>query len=292
MDAETVQFKKLNTPLKLSERQSKNYATQMIVTHDGKYFAVCDNESSVSLFKKDHMNNDPTKPIDWFFNGKIKSHEQGVSSIAFGESLDENGQPMHRLFSIGKDRRLFEYDVYNSNYHERLFVIREFQIEQEAYPTSCIWYPKKDSKEGLLLTSNNEYKMKVWNPEAESSRSTCLGPTYGGEIIKMKQLTVQGMEEKYLVYKTAQKVMGLIKMPIDGNPNKTMGLIAHPDKIADFCVSTNGKYLFTCGGPDLSVMMWSIDVQPIENAIQMGQQESDMDPFINLIEGGREGQNY
>jgi hypothetical protein len=100
------------------------------------------------------------------------------------------------------------------------------------------------------------------------------------------------MDEKYLVYQTAVKVMGLIKMPIDGNPNKTMGLIAHQNKIADFCVSRNGQYLFTCGGADLSVKMWAIDVQPIENAMAFGQQEDDMDPFINLIEGGREGQNY
>lgn len=105
----------------------------------------------------------------------------------------------------------------------------------------------------------------------------------------MKELNIPGMNDKYLVYQTAVKVMGLIKMPIDGNPNKTMGLISHPGKIADFCVSKNGQYLFTCGGADLSVKMWAIDVQPIENAIAYGQQEDEMDPFINLIEGGREG---
>ena len=101
MDAETVQFKKMNTPLKLSERISKTYATQLIVSHDGKYFAVCDTSSNVSLFKKDHMNGDTSKPIDWFFSGKIRSHEIGVSSIAFGQDLDEQGNPMHKLFSIG-----------------------------------------------------------------------------------------------------------------------------------------------------------------------------------------------
>ena len=73
---------------------------------------------------------------------------------------------MHRLFSIGKDRRLFEYDVYGSQSHEPLHVINHFKIEQEAYPSACIWYPKKDSKEGLILTANNDYKMKVWNPSA------------------------------------------------------------------------------------------------------------------------------
>jgi len=110
------------------------------------------------------------------------SHEIEVSSIAFGVGLDEQGNKMHRLFSIGKDRRLFEYDVYQSEMHTELFVSRHFKVEQEALPSSCIWYPKKDSKEGLLLTANDEYKMKVWNPSAVSSRKTCLGPTYGGEI--------------------------------------------------------------------------------------------------------------
>jgi hypothetical protein len=38
-----------------------------------------------------------------------------VADICFGESLDENEEMRLRLFSIGKDRRLFEFDVYASN---------------------------------------------------------------------------------------------------------------------------------------------------------------------------------
>ena len=79
-------------------------------------------------------------------------------------------------------------------------------------------------------------------------------------------------------------------MPLDGNPNKTMGLISHPGEVADFCASSDGKYLFTCGGDDLSVKMWKIDINPIEYAIARGGEG--IEPFINLIEGGREGQNY
>jgi hypothetical protein len=32
-----------------------------------------------------------------------------------------------------------------------------------------------------------------------------------------------------------------------------MGMIAHPDDVTDICVSADGKYVFTCGGDDLSV---------------------------------------
>lgn len=83
----------------------------------------------------------------------------------------------------------------------------------------------------------------------------------------MKELQVPGQEEKYLIYSTTKKIIGLIKMPLDGNPNKIMGLIAHPDEITDFCASSDGRYLFTCGGKDLSMKMWSIDVSPVEQAI-------------------------
>ena len=108
-----------------------------------------------------------------------------------------------------------------------------FCLEKESLPTACIWYPSAlDSKEGLLLTANNEYKMKLWNPTARNSRRTCLGPTYGGEIKKLKLLEDVARDGKqYLLYSTAKKVVGLIQLPLDGNPHKTMGLIAHPDEV-------------------------------------------------------------
>lgn len=139
-----------------------------------------------------------------------------------------------------------------------------FEIEKEARPTACIWYPKVDTKEDLLLTANDDYKMKIWNPSQRNCRRTCLGPTYGGEIIKLKKLDIEGNPDKFLIYSTKKKVIGLIKMPLDGNPNKTMGLISHPGEVVDICASKDGRHIFTCGGDDLSVNMWSIDVSPID----------------------------
>ncbi len=140
------------------------------------------------------------------------------------------------------------------------------------------------------MTANDEYKMKLWNPTTENSRRTCLGPTYGGAINKLKLLSFGARGEKYLLYSTQEKVIGMIKLPLDGNPNKTMGLIAHPKEVTDVCCSPDGRYVFTCGGNDLSVNMWAVDVSPIEQAIAMGGEG--IEPFINLIEGGREGQTF
>ena len=106
--------------------------------------------------------------------------------------------------------------------------------------------------------------MKIWNVSTKNSRRTCLGPTYGGEIVKLKKLDIDNNPDKFLIYATKKKVIGLIKMPLDGNPNKTMGLIAHPAEVEDICASSDGRYMFTCGGEDLAVNMWSIDVTPID----------------------------
>jgi cilia- and flagella-associated protein 251 len=171
-----------------------------------------------------------------------------------------------------------------------LVVMTMFKIEKEAHPTACIWYPKVDTKEDLLLTANDDYKMKIWNVSTKNSRRTCLGPTYGGEIVKLKKLDIENNPDKFLIYSTKKKVIGLIKMPLDGNPNKTMGLIAHPSEVEDICATGDGRYMFTCGGDDLAVNMWSIDISPIDQAIALGG--DGIEPFINLIDGGRDGQTY
>jgi WD40 repeat protein len=194
-----------------------------------------------------------------------------------------------RLFSVGRDRRCFEYDVRDARYHAAMPVLREFIIEMEAKPTCCIWYPQIDTREDILLTTNDEYKIKLWNPTTMTARRTCLGPTYGGEITKLKQVDVIN-GEKFLCYATEEKVIGLIKLPLDGNPHNTMGLISHPKELTDICTTVDGKWVFTCGGEDLAVNMWNVDVAPINQAIAMGGQG--IDPFVNLIEGGLEGQTY
>jgi hypothetical protein len=52
--------------------------------------------------------------------------------------------------------------------------------------------------------------------------------------------------------------VGLIKLPLEGNPNSTMGLIAHPGEITDIAASSDGKFLMTAGGNDFSVNIWEI----------------------------------
>jgi hypothetical protein len=84
----------------------------LVVSEDGTYFATSDSDNGVSLFKKDTVvGKDTGSTPEWIFNGKIKSHEIEITGLCFGHSLDENDQTFHRLFSIGADRKCYEYSV-------------------------------------------------------------------------------------------------------------------------------------------------------------------------------------
>ena len=70
--------------------------------------------------------------------------------------------------------------------------------------------------------------------------------------------------DNYLAYSTKEKIVGIIKLPLEGNPNNTMGLIAHPEKITAISATSDGKYLFTSGADDLAINIWYIDVTALE----------------------------
>lgn len=98
---------------------------------------------------------------EWQFFGKMRLHTLNITSISFGETRNEQGEVKLKLFSIGEDRRLAEYDVDSSTF-EQLVVVSNCEIEQEAMPTASVWYPCSGIGEDILLTVNNEYKIKLW----------------------------------------------------------------------------------------------------------------------------------
>ena len=215
--------------------------TQIIVSSNSLLLATRDDCMCVSLFKYDK-----SLP-EWLFNGKVRSHKEEITAIALNESTPIRGDVQYRLFSIGKDRRFIEYDIHNSTESMGLPVLKCIDIEQELMPTSLIMYPPGLVEDELVLEMNSDYKMKLWDPNEVKCRKTCLGPTYGGYISKLQTLE-SDIGDSYLIYATQEKVIGLIKLPIDGNPNNTIGLIAHPKGVADIVSSPDGRYIFTCGG--------------------------------------------
>ena len=224
----------------------------------------------------------------WIYIGKSRSHSKTITGLEFGTSID--GRDL--LISIGEDRTVVEYDLDNSSVVQGLQQRgNTVSTEQVAYPSACMWHPKAPgAREDLFITANSEFKFKVWNSSNKTCRKTSLGPTYGGPITKLiRQPLVGGATDgvdEFVAYSTAYKVVGLCKIPFDGNPTRAMGLVAHPSEVKEISFSHDGQWLVTSGGEDMTVNLWKVDTGIIDRAVKEGG--VGVEPFIPLVEGGRE----
>jgi len=244
----------------------------------------------------------------WAYLGRHRSHTAPVTGLDFGKR--EDGAVA--LVSVGEDRTLVEYDLAASSFEAGL-VLKDGAarpIEQSAVPTACMWHPLLDGDfEDRIVTANSEFKLKQWNADNKSCRRTSLGPTFGGPITRLTVLPTRSLDAEldeegmpmlaaepeaapapspYAAYATAEKVVGVLKMPLDGNPNKMMGLIAHPGEVASIAVTRDGRYLVTAGGADMTVNMWEVDAAAID-AAEAGGGEG-VEAFVGLLEGGHGGE--
>jgi len=272
----------------VSFRDSRDCVTHAAFSADSSYLALAHADRCVCLYRYSHRPNDKNYPKEWMYSAKHKSHWRPIVGLCFSGAESEK----LRLFSVGEDRRLVEYAVKSSEFGGLQIVSPDTIVEQEARPTGCIWYPyggKGDNQK--VLTMNDEYKFKIWNTVNRSCRKTALAPTYGGPITRMTPVYKDADgEDQFMLYATHEKVLGLVQLPLDGNPNKCMGLIAHPGQISAISVDYQGQYAFTCGGSDLTVNQWLIDPQPVANMSIMGG--SGIEPFVKLVDGGEDGEFF
>ncbi|NXN24339.1 CF251 protein, partial [Nycticryphes semicollaris] len=257
--------------------------THISFSHDSEYLATADEKYSVTVYKRVLRNGSRC----WEHLAGLHSHYKPIRSILFGVQLDSN-EP--RLLSLGEDRQLIEYDL-NGSSKDHLVVLHKDRIEQIAVPLYMAWYPQL-STESFILTVNNCYKMKLYNTTTKMCRKTLLGPTYGSPLEKIQILpTTNTMDSQkyYLAYITKNKV-GLQILPVDGNPHKSSAFICHPNGVSDLATSYDGRYIFTAGGDDCTVMRWEVNLNALDAAASLGGE--DLIPFYNLLDGGREGEFF
>ncbi|KAM8960745.1 cilia- and flagella-associated protein 251 [Pelodytes ibericus] len=260
-------------------KYARGSITHIQFSHDSQYLASADEEFTVTLFKLISQKNGAV----WEHFGRYRSHYKPIKSIIFTTHLDNN-EP--RLLSLGMDRMLVEYDLANSR-QGYLQVMSTDRIDQSAVPQCLVWYPPV-TKESFMMIANDQYKMKLFNATTKMCRRTILGPTFGSPIRKMEILSSHSHtnDQGFLAYITDDKV-GLQILPIDGNPHKSFAVICHPDGVANMACSHDGRYLFTSGGDDCTVMMWETNLQALEAVASLGG--NDLIPFYGLLQGGRDG---
>jgi len=273
-------------------KASKGCITAMAFSADSNYLATADTDSCVGVYRLGNPGDEPGVKKEWVYVGKYRGHYKPITGLQFGEGSDGSA----RLFSTGEDRALVEYDLARSSVQGGIQLRNTSKIEQTATPTGCLWLPAgMQGAEPAVVTANDQYKLRVVAPGPKSIQRTVVGPTYGGPLTRMMLLNHDREDAasgsgRFVAYATHDKVVGLMQLPLDGNPSKAMGLIAHPGEVTDLAASWDGKWLITAGGADMSIHLWRVDPAALDSAAKVGGMG--VEPFVSQLDGGVDGAFY
>eukprot|EP00117_Sycon_ciliatum_P049450 scpid14290/ scgid35050/ WD repeat-containing protein 66 len=322
MDGQVQVFAALDlTPQSPVFKMSQGAAIRHLAfSHDGQYLATSDQSRCVTVYHRPMETNiaDFTDSLDasppstpsaaalsegsrgsyrtdsrkdserpsWNYLGKYRSHSKSIQGILFGVN-EEDGEP--RLFSVGNDRMLVEYDL-AASVEDDLKIRTRDRIEQEAIPTCLAWYPYF-SDQLFMMTANNEYKIKLYSLGTKMTRSTFQAKSSRQPIDKMMLLPLtdhetfseEGRQERAYMLYAAHDELGLVQCPIDGNPFKYAPCIGHPGGIKSMAASYDGEYIFTAGGEDASIVMYKVNRQVIDKIVEAGGEG--ITPFYHCLPG-------
>jgi hypothetical protein len=159
-------------------------------------------------------------------------------------------------------------------------------------------------------------------------RKVTLAPTYGGPVTRLIPLPrrlppsaatgagagVLGVSagaaggrrfglSDYVLYACDEKIIGLMRLPLTGDPERSMALIAHPGSITALAPTCDGRSVLTAGGRDRTVLLWGVNTAALDAAMALsaaaaaGARPQDSvtgdpttDTFLQLVtEGAAEG---
>jgi len=128
-------------------------------------------------------------------------------------------------------------------------------------------------KEHLLAISTSDYKIKLFSLVKDGFQHTYQGPDFGeikeSSLKTMWNAEEEGEEDKFYIFATSNSILGLIRKPIDGNPHKNIGIVAHPTPLRNFCIKPSEGLIFTSGGEDLSIKVWQLNKDAIERQLKL-----------------------
>eukprot|EP00607_Mallomonas_marina_P010200 CAMPEP_0182421352 /NCGR_PEP_ID=MMETSP1167-20130531/6703_1 /TAXON_ID=2988 /ORGANISM="Mallomonas Sp, Strain CCMP3275" /LENGTH=874 /DNA_ID=CAMNT_0024598397 /DNA_START=395 /DNA_END=3022 /DNA_ORIENTATION=- len=229
--------------------------------------------------------------------GRAKAHRAAITGIEFGV---RDGREI--LISIGEDRRCVEFNLQQCSIRQGVVTAdMPVRIELTSHPTAILWHPHIGSdSEDRFVVANDEFKLKEFNADSKQCRRTTLAPTFGGppnRLLLLPESSSANDVTRYghYVYSTADRVVGMGRLPLTGNPKKVMGLVAHPSRLSGLAISYDGAYLFTSGGSDLTTNMWAIDTELLYPAEPVDENTGELlpdplQPFLDLLDGGEDGE--
>lgn len=264
--------------------------THVQFSPDGVFVAVADSDYCVGLYRFKEADPVSNEGPDWIYLGKNRAHSAPITGLQFANS----GEGQLLLVSASEDQHLAEFDLETSSVERGVVFKRDrFRVGDTETPTACLWCPVGRAgvplDDNVVITATTEFKFELWSTARGECIKTALAPAYAGPVNQM--LMLPHSDSSYLAYATFDKVIGLVKFPLDGNPTSAMGIIAHPGEISAIAASFDGRSLITAGREDMTVAIWDVDTAVVdaEAAASPG-----IDPYLKLLgepeeEGGEAG---
>lgn len=171
----------------------------------------------------------------------------------------------------------------------------KFYSEKEAKKTdeNIFNFEKQSTKPEK--NSENKLRKSQFNFDREESKNEFIKSKDDEKGNSSEKINNEQNDktQKYLAFSTNEKVIGIIKLPLDRNPNNSIAIIAHSGKISCMEPTKNGKYLLTAGDSDLSLNVWKVNYELLRQSPLMNSStENANDIFPTLLEGGAQGQLY
>lgn len=165
---------------------NSDLVTHLSYSDDGRFMAMADVTGRIFLLY--HCNR------RWLLIGKNRCHHKPVTDLIFVKNI---GTEYARLFSIGEDRMLVEFDIEMSVSNGRLEAANMFWYDQ--VPAKAVRVLPQDILamfglssavyESALMVCDDKMKIKVVDYNSGTILFTFLGPMFGGQ---MRHLNVGG----------------------------------------------------------------------------------------------------
>lgn len=261
-----------------------------------------------------------SSPSSW--NSSPRGPVPGLAATAFwpaGVILGDRAitdrhaaQGLCMLSSVGLDGHLIVYDVGSSSIASGLQIRsnERSKVEKFASPSATVSLPMDvpsrdgatsnvdDSTGGRVLVATDDYKFKLFQlADGIHCVSTVLAPAFGGALTSLSFLGKAG-HHFALAYSTSDRVVGVVALPLTGNPFSAVGVVGHSGPVNSLATQFDGKRFFTSGA-SLSrnsepgcVCIWSVSETALKDQVALGG--TGVNSFLNLLDtnGVESGSKY
>jgi WD40 repeat protein/Ca2+-binding EF-hand superfamily protein len=287
-----------------------NAVTRVTVSDDPScaYAAASDKAGCVSLFRllgpivEPKDGRDSARAFD--FVGKHLTHAEETPCVGLAFHSSADGENVE-LCSCGAEGRLARFDVAGSTAEDGVDVLEVSDVALggeaaggDARPTAMTFLANparvgdararpeasergdspgssrealepEDETSAILVVCDDHLKMRLVDCET----LTCVGvkraPSFGDAPVHFL-VPLANPSGNFAAFACERDVVGIVRLPLDGDPRNAMGVIAHPGRILTLEASKCGSRVFAlgadpAGGGDaelsgLTISVWTVRV--------------------------------